>query len=107
LDTANDGSQSIRAGDIDDNQESVIEYQGLFASGTFSFDAKVESESCCDSLEVYVDEQLQHAITNNTWATYQIPLDANLHTIKFRYEKDGSASNGEDTAWLDNITFGQ
>ena len=106
-DTANDGSQSIRAGDIDDNQESVIEYQGLFASGTFSFDAKVESESCCDSLEVYVDEQLQHAITNNTWATYQIPLDANLHTIKFRYEKDGSASNGEDTAWLDNITFGQ
>ena len=32
-------------------------------------------------------------------------IDAGTHTFRFEYIKDGSLSAGEDTVWLDDITF--
>jgi Leucine-rich repeat (LRR) protein len=104
---ANEGNQSLRSGDIDDSQESVVEFKTLFAAGTFSFDARVDSESCCDGLQIFVDGNSVVTITSGQWETYSFELDAGEHVIRFRYVKDSSASNGEDAAWIDNINFAQ
>lgn len=104
-DMATEGIQSIRAGSISHNQESTIEFQALFDAGTFSFDVKVDSESCCDHLKVYLDDELMHSVNSNVWATKTIEIPAGLHILKFQYSKDGSASTGDDTAWLDNVNF--
>ncbi|WOH35801.1 PQQ-binding-like beta-propeller repeat protein [Thalassotalea fonticola] len=95
----------LRSGDIDDREQSIIQIEGLFAQGTFSFDASVSSESCCDSLEVYVDDVRQLATVNAETQTYELQLDSGQHVIKFRYEKDGSVSRGTDSAYIDNIEF--
>jgi len=100
-----DGLQSMRAGDIADNQESIIEYRNLFAAGNFNFKAKVDSEGCCDSLEIYADDIYLLRITGNEWQSKSIELSSGEHVIKFRYQKDSSVSSGLDTAWIDEVEF--
>lgn len=99
------GAQSFKSGDVGDNQESTVELSLLFANGTFSFDAYVGSETCCDALEVYLDDELQFRIVERSWQTYTIAIVAGERTIRFRYQKDGSVSRNEDAAYLDNVAF--
>lgn len=100
------GSKSIRSGAISHNQSSAITYSGLFNSGTLSFSARVDSESCCDSLEVYLDGERQFSLNENTWSEYQLPIEEGEHEIEWRYRKDSSVNSGQDAAWIDNIRFG-
>lgn len=104
---SSEGEQSIRAGVINDSQESIIEFRDLFVAGTFSFKAKVDSESCCDGLAVYVDDVIVHSINSTQWESKSIDLSSGAHVIKFRYGKDGSVSRGADTAWIDEVKFVQ
>lgn len=104
--TASAGSQSLKSGPIENSQHSDVEFSGFFAAGTLSFDANVSSESCCDSLNVYIDDVLvTQRITTSTWTTYSITLTQGEHKIRWSYSKDGSVSSGSDAAWIDNITI--
>lgn len=100
-----DGLQSVRSGDIGDSERSSLMFQGLFAAGVLTFDAKVSSESCCDHLYVYVNDVQMLQIRNGDWANYSINISAGETTIEWRYTKDGSVSNGEDSAFIDNLIF--
>lgn len=102
-----DGEQTVRSGNIDDNQISSLTFEALFASGTLSFDARVSAEPCCDYLFVYVNDEPLLTIGNDDWATYTIELSQGVNTIEWRYIKDGSVSNGEDSAFIDNVSFNQ
>ena len=102
--SASVGSQSLRSGQIGDIQRSDVQFKGIFAGGTLTFDAKVSSESCCDTLRVYLDDVLvMQGITYGTWTNYSINLPQGEHIIRWSYAKDSSYASGSDSAWIDNI----
>jgi hypothetical protein len=96
---------ALRSGDIEDNQTSTIVWQNIFASGTLSFDVKVSSEQCCDRFSLYVDGTEVVNSVSSEWQRLSTELSSDQHIIEFRYQKDGSVSNGDDAVWVDNITF--
>ncbi|RYV04195.1 hypothetical protein SOPP22_00160 [Shewanella sp. OPT22] len=104
---SSDGAKSLRSGDIGHNEHSSVKFEGLLESGTFSFDAFVSSESCCDRLKVILNgtEVLDIRNTNNNWEAQTVNIEFGENIIEFRYQKDGSASNGEDAAFIDNVSF--
>lgn len=105
IDDVGNDDYAIRSGDIGDNQRSMIELNGLFEEGTFSFDAQVSSESCCDRLTVYVDDEIVINTNQQDWQNYTFQIALGEHTIDFVYSKDSSVSSNDDTVWIDNIVF--
>ncbi|WNC71968.1 PQQ-binding-like beta-propeller repeat protein [Thalassotalea psychrophila] len=102
------GSYSLKSGDIDDSQKSSVVYSSLMSAGTFSFQAMVSSESCCDKLYFYLDGVQQQIFTNNTsWQSYSIAISSGEHIFEWRYKKDGSVSRDDDAAYIDDISFVQ
>lgn len=103
---ATDGSKSLRSGTISHSQKSAISLHGLFSAGQLTFDVKVSSESCCDFLRVYLnDEQVLRISHNENWQSQTIEITEGQNYITFSYEKDGSVSNYEDAAFIDNLQF--
>lgn len=104
-DLVSEGGSSLRSGAIGDRETSAIGFRGLFEEGTLTLDAKVESEACCDILRIYVGDVMTESVRSGDWQSVQIPLVAGEHQITFVYYKDGSVSDGEDAAWIDNVVF--
>lgn len=103
-DSASDGSHSLRSNAIGNNQSAQVEFQGMFAASTVSFDAKVSSEACCDRLQVYVDDQQMLNIqTADAWQSFSFSITAGLHKLRFVYRKDSVYTSGADAAWIDKV----
>ena len=104
---ATDEATVLKFGNVNDNEESWIET--LFALDTvasLSFKVKVYSEANWDFFKLYIDgEEMLSLSGEQDWMTYNVLLDQGTHTLRFAYEKDFSISNGEDTAWLDDIVL--
>jgi len=104
---ATDEATVLKFGNVNDNEESWIET--LFALDTvasLSFKVKVYSEANWDFFKLYIDgEEMLSLSGEQDWMTYNVLLDQGTHTVRFAYEKDFSISNGEDTAWLDDIVL--
>lgn len=98
-------NEMIRSGVISDNQQSKIEYKNVFSAGALSFDSLLDSEGCCDYLEIHVDGVKELQISTQEWQSNQLILSAGAHSITFIYRKDGSVSNGQDAVFIDNLTF--
>ncbi len=99
------GSKSLRSGDISDSQKSGVHMKTVFAAGMLQFKAKLQSESCCDRLELYVDGVWKSSTVTSTWASFSVSLSAGVHDLEWRYAKDGSVSTGADAAWIDEVSF--
>ncbi|KAF2956124.1 S8 family serine peptidase [Marinitoga sp. 38H-ov] len=102
------GNKIISFPDIDDDQESYISTTVTLDSATYGyklvFDYKVSSEKDWDFLFVYVDgETVFKASGEIDWTTKEISLSEGTHEIKIAYVKDGAVSDGQDTAWIDNV----
>lgn len=100
-----DVNYALRSGDIEDNQQSKVIWQNVFSAGTLTLDVKVSSESCCDKFFLIVDGVEVLSSVSSQWQTLTTVLTSGQHTIEFRYSKDGSVSRGEDSVWVDNISF--
>lgn len=99
-----DGTNAARSGFISHNQSSTLETT-VAGPGWISFTWKVSSE-VFDPLAFLVDgvawEQIS-AEVDWTNRTFHIPWG--IHTLSWRYSKDGSINAGSDAAWLDEVTF--
>lgn len=103
---SNSGNYSARAGSIGSNQTTSLEVTMNCASGYITFYRKVSSESDFDHLKFYIDGQEQDEWSGERdWAEASFPVDAGIRTFEWTYSKDSSVSNGDDTAWIDDITF--
>ncbi|MCX5644786.1 MAG: RHS repeat-associated core domain-containing protein [Phycisphaerae bacterium] len=72
-----------------------------------AFWRKVSSERDCDCLEFRVDGIQREATSGAedwTQKTYTITT-AGTHTIQWRYQKDGSISEGDDCGWVDAVQW--
>ncbi len=97
---------AAQSGDVLDNQESLVQTT-VSGAGTVSFFWKVSSEAGYDFLEFYIDGVLQDIITGSVgWHKMMyIITGSGSHTLKWRYVKDFSVSEGDDSGWVDKVEW--
>jgi outer membrane protein assembly factor BamB len=98
-------TEMLRSGVIGNSQISSIVYSNVFTAGVLTFDSLVDSESCCDYLEISLDGEVVFRISTQDWQANEITLESGFHEISFNYVKDGSVARGEDAAFIDNLVF--
>lgn len=104
--TAAGGSYSIVSADVSDNEISEVSLTTTFEAGTVTFGYKVSSESGWDYLRFYVDDAMIGEWSGEIdWSGYSYQIEQGQHTLKWRYEKDESVSEGDDLAWIDNVVI--
>ncbi|TMP80195.1 peptidase M4 family protein [Pseudoalteromonas phenolica] len=108
-DMTSDGQQSIRSGDISDDEISSFVVSGIFSEGKLLFDLYQDTQQwCCDYLQIFInDEEVykSYGLPQRTWLYQHISIPEGLNTIEFRHRKGGSYSTEEDLVRLDNFVF--
>jgi glucuronoarabinoxylan endo-1,4-beta-xylanase len=100
------GLYSAQAGDIDHGESTGLELIVDCVDGDITFYRKVSSESSFDYLRFYIDEVKQDKWSGGKdWERISFPVIAGTRTFEWTYSKDGSDSEGNDTAWIDDIVF--
>ena len=103
---AHQGTYSFSSPTLSDSQQARATVTTPTLSGVVSFWYSVSSESGYDALSFYVDGILQERWSGEidwTQATYSV--SPGIHEFTLVYSKDGSVSQGEDTAWVDDISI--
>jgi hypothetical protein len=97
---------AAQSGGISDNQESWMQTM-VSGAGMVRFYWKVSSESGYDYLEFYIDGVLQGRISGSAdWHQMKYAIPAlGLHTLEWRYMKDGGVSEGNDCGWVDQLEW--
>ncbi|MCD4818066.1 MAG: carboxypeptidase regulatory-like domain-containing protein [Candidatus Cloacimonetes bacterium] len=106
-DVTYDGSYSAESGNISDNETTdLLISLDITASGQISFWSKISSENDYDYLRFFIDDfELSSWSGEIDWQEFSYNVSTGVHEFKWRYEKDGSVSSGEDCAWIDFISF--
>jgi hypothetical protein len=74
--------------------------------GTIFYYWKVSSELNFDWLEFYIDSNRQGRISGEQdWQLASFPVPPGLHTLEWRYSKDGSLFDGLDRGWVDWVLY--
>jgi hypothetical protein len=88
-----------------DDQSSGMSYTGYFNKVSFWY--SVSSEAGFDFFSVWVDGVEQQAWSGEVpWTLHNlVGLTDAVHTIEWKFIKDGAALEGTNQAWIDDITF--
>ncbi len=100
------GSFAARSAPIGDNATSTLTARfDQLEAGPLSFTYRLASHFS-DSLLFIVDGVIYERFSPpDPWTTVTVDLPAGLHTVSWRYVKDGSDSHNADRAWLDDVFF--
>lgn len=100
-----DGVAALRAGAIDHGQSSVLS-TSVTGPGTLVFWWKVSSEAGFDFLQFQMGAQSPLVISGETdWLEVEVEVPAGTHSLVWTYSKDEDVSVGQDTGWLDLVSF--
>jgi hypothetical protein len=100
------GTYSARAGQINDDESSILTVVLACASGDITFYCKVSSEPVFDLLMFSIDGVEKGRWSGDQdWAAVSFPVAVGTHVFEWVYAKDRSSSRGSDAAWIDDITF--
>ena len=100
------GSYSARSGYIEDGESTTLEVRINCISGDITFYRKVSSEPRWDNLVFKIDDVEKGSWSGEEdWAEVSFAVDEGTRTFEWTYSKDGSVSEGDDTAWIDDIVF--
>ena len=109
-----EGNYSIKAGEIAENEQTSLSIElNLSENSQIAFYKKVSCESTgivtgnyYDYLSFYIDNIEQNKWAGEIdWSLEQYNISSGLHTLTWKYMKDGGVDSGLDTAWLDFIIF--
>jgi RHS repeat-associated protein len=76
------------------------------SSQTVKFYWKVSSEQSHDYLQFYIDSTLKDQISGEVgWQQKSYAVSSGIHTLKWRYVKDGSGQSGDDCGWVDFVQW--
>ena len=95
---------AIQSGALEHDQTSCFETT-VTAPQRVSFHWKVSSQSGGDYLSFYVDDVQERQISGDVdWTELEHVLTGSAaHALKWCYEKDASATDGLDAAWVDKF----
>jgi hypothetical protein len=103
------GIYSLKSATIGNSQTTSSQFTVTIPAGQtsdLSFFHKVSSEGNYDWLNVYVNgARVVHISGSSNWTNYTTKLNAGQNTIKFEYTKDGSAVQGSDAGYVDDLQF--
>ena len=110
---ATKGGTSLRSGDIDDNQQSCLIFNVSLPSQTVvQFSRRVSSQPGTDTLYFAADNRRMNYSLRPTadtilrdWNREPYILQAGITTLSWCYTKDGDTSEGDDSAWIDDLSF--
>jgi hypothetical protein len=100
------GTEAAQSGDISGSQDSWMQTT-VSGTGTMKFYWKVSSEEEYDYLEFSIDGSLQRRITGEVdWQEEAYTIGTpGLHTLEWRYVKDGETDFGSDSGWVDKVEW--
>jgi hypothetical protein len=102
---AHTGSYSLGSGIITD-YESSVEYVAVPDDATTLYMwYMVSSEDGFDFFKAYADDAMIVSGSGEVAWTYLTVDVSSISILKFEYSKDGSLSEGEDAAWIDDLLF--
>lgn len=102
-----EGLYAAKSGEISHWQASALTLEIDSDYDQISFYYKVSSEWFYDYLKFYIDGVLQDQWSGESnWLQQKYTFSPGNHTFEWVYTKDGSASAGQDCAWIDNIKIG-
>ncbi len=104
--TTFDGVDAAQSGFIADSQESWMQTT-VTGPGLLTFWWKASSEEDFDFLEFYVNGILQSGEISGEvdWQQKTVQLGTGNQTLRWRYTKDEIFNEGQDRAWLDQVSF--
>jgi hypothetical protein len=107
-DETHDGSDAARSGDnLPPDARSQLQCP-VEGPGTVSFWWKVSSEEESDWLRFSIGKQQKAAISGTNasiWVQESVAVPAGTHTLTWSYDKDRSEGEGEDAAWVDQVSY--
>ena len=103
---AHSGNYCAQAGPINNNRTSTLSVTFNCLEGYITFYCKISSEQHFDYLKFYIDgTERSEWSGEQDWIEVSFPVEAGTRKFEWTYSKDSSTSKGEDTAWIDDITF--
>ena len=110
---ASRGTSSLRSAAIDHSEASCLVLGvTLPANTSIRFSLRISAEGFYDHLAFAADEQILidrfSATSGNTlrdWAQLEYRVTNSISYLSWCYVKDGSRSEGEDSGWLDALSF--
>lgn len=100
-----DGADALESGPVGHSESSVLE-TGVTGPLVVRFRWKVSSESARDFLRFAIDGPLLAQISGEVdWQEKTFVVPPGTHTLRWTYQKDNSASAGQDKAWLDMLVL--
>jgi hypothetical protein len=100
------GHNSMRSGNLGDNNRSVLAFTGDFQAGELSFSLKCSTEEDWDRLRFYIDDTVVGSWSGLVdWKVVRFPITTGTHTIVWEYSKDFANSANLDSVWLDQINL--
>ena len=103
---AHDGSDSARIQSVPDSGSASVQTT-IVGPGTISFWWKVSSQTNGDYLTFYTNGVLAVRISGEQdWQFKTVNLGSGAQTLTWTYAKNGSTTNGEDRAYVDQVSFG-
>lgn len=109
-----EGNHSVKSGNINENQSSVIEITyDVIEPGIISFYKKVSCESVgsitgnyYDYLAFYINDVEQDKWAGEIdWSIESFNVNPGVNTFRWEYIKDGGVDSGVDAAWIDYVVF--
>src|SRR6185436_7105091 len=102
---AHDGVDAAQSGFLFDDEASWLQTT-VTGPGQVSFRWKVSSEAGYDFVQFTIGGVEQAAISGEVdWQQHTISFPSGPQTFRWAYLKDGSAHDGADRAWLDEVRF--
>ena len=122
-DSTSEGRCSLKSGPIGDSGSNLlkvasrISVTGNYFAGNVRFARRVSSENTFDCFRFTIDGVQQDvggqcsasggigASGEIPWGMIDLPLSAGRHTLTWSYEKDANTIEGEDAAWIDDVSL--
>jgi hypothetical protein len=102
---SHDGVASAQTFFVTNGQQAVLSTT-VTGPGTLSFSCKVSSQADADFLSFSVNGTNQFVRSGEVdWEQHVYYLPAGQVNLSWTYTKDASGSAGQDTAWLDEVSF--
>jgi len=103
------GNYSLKSATIGHNSKTSEQVTFTVPQGTtgqISFNYLVRSESGFDFFKVYLNGSCILSTSGyGSWQTFTKTLTPGTYTLKFEYSKDGSVSQYDDAAYIDNLSI--
>jgi hypothetical protein len=108
-DTTHDASDAAQNGATGDNEFASLSSTVTFpADGTISFWWKVSSEEHFDFLRFFIDGKPQAEVSGAVdWRQATFLVGSGEHTLAWEYRKDSCCTDGDDTAWVDQVVYAE